>query len=463
MQRIIALPFLLLVACPWDVDPDDPPPPPSESRVDLRARQTPIKNQGGRSTCITFAALAGLEAAAKRTNGVNEDLSEEFLNHVGKMTWLHPNWSSASLPEPRLGTKTAAFRENQVGAFGGGGGPGYIRSLTTNLRVIDEALLPYRPSGPSTTTFPELTHEWFEPFWDVQLNANDYNLHPTALPDTAILAPRSFAVAHYTDISPNDSSAIEAALRAGKEVVWDVLVEGTESPIWRTCRERGTTDCAPLGGHSMLIVGYDKTATDPRDHYFIVKNSWGRTDIAGADGFTYVSYDYLKNGYDALVIDSLRPVEPWIEARFVGRWQPTWSGPAGVIDLYHPPGSAQRVLDVYGTGIADKRFGGLYTNDGRTFRVNGSVSGAQATLFFDPTTPNLRWDALSGDRLELTLSADGQTMTGTYFPRGVTTGSSVSLRRLRDPGEFRAATASMARALPPSRDERTPLFPFTLP
>ena len=42
--------------------------------VDLSRFQTDIRNQGGRTTCITFAAIAGFEAAYKGAGYGNLDL-----------------------------------------------------------------------------------------------------------------------------------------------------------------------------------------------------------------------------------------------------------------------------------------------------------------------------------------------------------------------------------------------------
>src|SRR6266496_3001382 len=47
--------------------------------VNLAPYQTPIKNQGSRTTCITFASIAGLEAAYKHAGYGDLDLSEQFL------------------------------------------------------------------------------------------------------------------------------------------------------------------------------------------------------------------------------------------------------------------------------------------------------------------------------------------------------------------------------------------------
>ena len=54
--------------------------------VDLTADQTPRRDQHGRYTCITFGALAALEAALYRAGHGKIDLSEQFLNHIGKTT-----------------------------------------------------------------------------------------------------------------------------------------------------------------------------------------------------------------------------------------------------------------------------------------------------------------------------------------------------------------------------------------
>jgi len=55
------------------------------TRVDLRSQQTALRNQGDRNTCQTFGATAALEAAYKRAGFGDLNLSEQFLNHVGKM------------------------------------------------------------------------------------------------------------------------------------------------------------------------------------------------------------------------------------------------------------------------------------------------------------------------------------------------------------------------------------------
>ena len=90
--------------------------------VNLSAYQTPLRNQGSRGTCITFAALAALEAAYYRAGYGKLDLSEEFLNHFGKMFWLHPKWNE-------IVAKGEDGLESQIGAYGGGSAAEYFRCL----------------------------------------------------------------------------------------------------------------------------------------------------------------------------------------------------------------------------------------------------------------------------------------------------------------------------------------------
>ena len=50
----------------------------SQTRVDLRANQTPLRDQGNRGTCTSFGAIAALEAAYKKAGYGNLDFSGRF-------------------------------------------------------------------------------------------------------------------------------------------------------------------------------------------------------------------------------------------------------------------------------------------------------------------------------------------------------------------------------------------------
>src|SRR5262249_40816852 len=66
---------------PAPTPPPAAPPPAGPTPVALPHFQTPLNRQGGRRTCIVFAAVAALEAAYRRAGYGELDLSEQFLNH----------------------------------------------------------------------------------------------------------------------------------------------------------------------------------------------------------------------------------------------------------------------------------------------------------------------------------------------------------------------------------------------
>lgn len=356
--------------------------------VDLRPQQTAIRDQGGRTTCITFAALAALEAAYKRAGYGDLDLSEQFTNHVGKTFWLHAQW-------PEIVALGEDGAEGQVGAYGGGGGSGYLAQLANGLRVPEEGVMPYRNREYTPADWAPLSNVWHGPYWKKQRNQSDFNLNPIFLPPAALKARRYYSARGVEWVDARSAAAIEAVLATGREVVWDFLVANIDGPVWRSCRP-GEMGC-PNGAHAMLLVGYDRRDRDPRNHYFIAKNSWGPTGVAGAAGFTYISYDYLQDGSVANAVTGVNPPAPWEELRFVGRWDLNFDGWKGKLDIYHLPHQMEWVWSQYGvTGISDERIGTFYDAAGKAFRVNGSVSGQHIRFYLDVGNPNIRWDQISG-------------------------------------------------------------------
>lgn len=346
----------------------------AQTSFNLIADQTPIRNQGNRTTCITFAALAALEAAYARAGHRNLDMSEEFQNYVGKLFWLHTDWNT--IP-------TANTTENQVGAFGGGGGTGHVRFLCSGMRVPDESRMPYRPAGYNLGSHPS----WQDPFWDNQRNANTFNLDRNNLPREALTSDTYYRGSGFTTLSnPRSATDIEATLRRSREVVWDFFVSGDRSgSIWRA-----DPNLPNVGAHSMVIIGYDRTHPDPRQHYFIVKNSWGATSNPG--GFTRISYDYLQYGYSAACFTGVRTPAPWQGLAFVGRHNLCFDGWRGTLDITHLPGLAQIWLDEAGVNVADRRVGTFYDTSGTAHRVNGQLVGNKLYFWFKGGFPNMRWD-----------------------------------------------------------------------
>lgn len=372
----------------------------AQLRVDMTQYQTPLRLQGNRNTCQTFAAVAALEARYRRM-GYTLDLSEEFVNHVGKMMWLDPNWSAGA---------GAGARENQVGAFGGGGGWAHLRNMCEWMKVPIETLMPYREQGYAVPA-------WFSTFWN-QRNADSFNLDPVVLPRAALTAANYYSATGYVripDVQSRSPSTIEGVLRQGYEVVWDFDVNGDRSgAIWRPAN-------ATSGGtHVMLIVGYDKNAGNNANNYFIVKNSWGAT--SNPNGYTYISYDYLiQYGQAAGYITGAATPGPWPEIAAMGRRNFSFDGWRGTLDIYHLPGAAQSQLADFNIGTPDRRLGTFFDSNGTAFRVNGTLAGNLLTFWFKNGNPNMTWDEqrsspLLGRQFVYYLTEfDGASMAGIHW------------------------------------------------
>jgi hypothetical protein len=374
-------------------------PPPACARpdhVDLGPNQTPLRKQGGRTTCIVFASTAALEAAYGRAGYGKLDLSEEFLNHFGKMLWLDPKWAE-------LRTRGPDAREGQVGAFAGGDGVQYLERLANGLRVPTDTVMPYHPRNFTAADHPYLANKWDSIFW-TQRRADDVNFDSQLLPLAALSQRVYYSVRRFARIGGRDTDAIEAALAQAKEVVWDFHVAGNRGQgtvIWTPCNP-GQPRCSKGTSHAVLIIGYDRRAADPRQHYFLVKNSWGPTQWP--DGYTRISYDYVRAyGANAGYIVEVDRPGPWPELAFIGRWNLRFEGHKGVLDIYHIPGVGQWLLDQKGGHVRDLRIGTFYDERGAAFRVNGRMNGDHIEFYVNLANPAARYDELGGRRFEFTL------------------------------------------------------------
>ncbi|RMG45355.1 MAG: hypothetical protein D6723_18505 [Acidobacteria bacterium] len=373
------------------------PIPPSQ---DLRPYQTPIKNQDGRGTCVQFAVNAAIEAAYKHRSGVDLDLSEQYGNHLQKMTWL------AEDLRPQAGC-----RENQVGAWGGGDLI-YQLLLFTKYRLPTEELCPYVASYNYSDTGQPGDDPLIEADDRCGPNGNqrlvdDFNLSSaptlyhvpeemtvTNFPQEALEGAR-YGI-HAPAFAPldrrylTDPAWYEARLAEGYEVAFAAALCGADpipdNGVW------DPGDGSDCGGHAMLMVGYRHN-----DRVFIVKNSWGY-DNPAEDGYTLMSYDWVTRGYvvEAGVIHDVEYSERYpIQQLLLGRWNLDHDGWKGILDIYRLP---EFFYSDHIHGEEDHRIGTYFGPDGVARRVNGVIDGHQVEFYIDWDNPNLDYGDLRGMR-----------------------------------------------------------------
>lgn len=239
--------------------------------VDHRAKQTSIKDQKDRNTCVAHAAMAGLEVGYSSTT-LNLSENYAYYKFLGSST-------TKVCQDPGLKTIDAA-------------------DLMTANKMSEESCWPYvgSLSGLGCPT-------------------------PSGWPTAACAAVAKYQVTSHKKIWRldtlttdegewiNNPKYLESILCAGHDIVAGFWVAG-----WPT-GAKGIIDVTNgagiLGGHAMLIVGYVRTS-DPSHGggYFIIKNSWG-TD-KGQAGYVYLTYDYIRTyaKYGFYITDVLLPKKP---------------------------------------------------------------------------------------------------------------------------------------------------------
>lgn len=309
LDELRALPSSGAGSTPADVQALLDPP----ATYDLSAYQTPIRDQLDRGSCGTFATVAAIEAAYKRTWGLTLDLSEQYMFHVSKST---------TLSYPRI-----YQYENQSSYWYGGGWP------TTQYLLPVESLAPYAgysgcPAGASCTPLnsipgasalvwaadPAANHVTQQ-----QVDAFEYS--PLHIPMAARLDAK-YGVATWTDYGGADArntSLLESLISSNREVVLAFSLNWRRLPSGIWDYDSTVND----GGHAMLLIGYNRT-----DGYFLAKNSWG-----GA-AYYKLSYRLLQNSsYAAAVVNTV--VSPYgapqAKARWMGKWYQDHEGWRGTL------------------------------------------------------------------------------------------------------------------------------------
>jgi hypothetical protein len=238
---------------------------PLPESVDLHAQMAPIRNQGGRGTCVAFACTAVREYLMGAPQSTQSDLSEQFLYWDCKSADLLPG----------------------AGTF--------IRVGMNRLEVDGipgETVWPYDP-----TPIP----------------GNEGQAPP---PSGAAQKAAANRIGGFTALIPTSIDALRRALSNGSPVAFSVPVYTS----WFTEPTHSSGDVRlPLpgekkeGGHAMCMVGYQADEAVPGGGYFVVRNSWGTDwacDSPVAAGYARLPFAYLSQYGTSAYTAQLAPEQP---------------------------------------------------------------------------------------------------------------------------------------------------------
>jgi len=214
----------------------------------------PIRDQGERGTCVAFATVAVLEYMLHRARGAPQDLSEQYLYWNVKRTDGYSRegtWLEFSFP------------------------------LARRDGVCRDDLWPYEPDKRPN----DLTHGDPPDPQACQLDAPQHTF-------SRIIRLRDY----------RQPEAIKNQLRQGRPV-------SVAIPVFKTwynnpaARLSGNilmplrSDRFAVGGHAIVLVGFDEDPTTPGGGYFLVRNSWGDSWGSASPfgpGYGDVPYAYIE-------------------------------------------------------------------------------------------------------------------------------------------------------------------------
>ncbi len=237
--------------------------------VDHRTRQSSVKDQGRRGTCVAHASLALLESYEH----IPDDLSEQCAHY-----------------------KFVEFVKGR-------------HDYNVGIRTIDSACFLARDDGKvcEENDWPYICNQETIN----QMVCNGTYGPPCLLGEKAIYGYEANKYKIITDNGLNGESIkntryLEALLSQGYDIVIGTWVSWDDKDNDGVLEPVLDPNNRPIGmgGHAMLVVGYNRPS-----QYFIVKNSWGRG--WGHDGYAYLHYNLVRSCFKyGFVVDSVLPKVP---------------------------------------------------------------------------------------------------------------------------------------------------------
>lgn len=228
------------------------------SSVNYISQLPPIKSQGERGTCVSFAVTVANEFSFYRKNGFHTDLSEQYLFSETKKL------------------------ENDKGC---GAFIGNSLVVLSTLGQCPESVWSYNPNFPCVQTLGKPNNadhnaSNFKNGYVIYNPSNDFVLQIKGSLTIGQLVP--FSIPVFSSWYQNNDT-----IRTGRII----LPLPNELPL---IDEDGN-----IKGHAMTIVGFQDSNDYPGGGYFIIRNSWGteywgKYNVYGS-GYGIIPYDFLRN------------------------------------------------------------------------------------------------------------------------------------------------------------------------
>jgi hypothetical protein len=313
---------------------------------------TPPKQQGGRGTCQTFAAVGAIESEYLRQYGLTLDLSEEYLINMFNEA-IEPNWTGGNVSEKMFAASYYALPPETDWP--------YIADEQAVIAAFDRVFGLNPGSAEALALYDSLdkSHAAFNPLNNDITSYNSLVYPPAQAHKDAIYGPSPNSV-QKLQLNGVDPTPLEAAITAGHPVaILTSLAQWTPNPQADILPRGGHYDYRGVGAvaydHAVLLVGYDHAKK-----LFRIKNSWGPG--WNGNGFAEVSYNLiLSDNADPAFIGALRnpqqPVDAGVGA-LRGFWAAMINGVSGVVVVRHAYQDAGRM------GVVSPDAGHFYGNDG---------------------------------------------------------------------------------------------------
>jgi hypothetical protein len=232
--------------------------------VDHRADQSPVKNQGGRGTCVAHAAMGLVEAYPR----IPDDLSEQYAHYKFNEFLNRPH----NLNQGLKTTKAAPFLARTDGRICLETDWPYIPVQATINRMVNEGTYGPPPAAQNNQTYGISAYKII----------TDQGLTGESIKNTRYLESLlhlGYNVVIGTWVSWDDKD---------NDGILDPVLDPNGNPIGQ-------------GGHAMLVVGYNRP-----EEYFIVKNSWDQG--WGHHGYAYFHYNLVRSCFKyGFVVDQVVP------------------------------------------------------------------------------------------------------------------------------------------------------------